>query len=109
MVVRVEAVIAIPTSEVPITDAFFFSFPSSMLRKMLSITTQMVKDASDALIAWDADKAKTVLITDNAIDEIHKNAYKDLHQRLTLMYAFLHYAEYHQRSIKYLLLTPWLH
>lgn len=48
------------------------------LDKMLAITTQMVKDASDALVAWDTDKAKTVLITDNAIDEIHKNAYKEI-------------------------------
>ena len=32
MVVRVEAVIAIPTSDAPLLAASFFSFPSSMCR-----------------------------------------------------------------------------
>ncbi len=50
--------------------------------KMLSIPMQMVKDASDALIAWDADKAKTVLKTDNTIDTIHKKAYKEIKKLL---------------------------
>ncbi len=46
--------------------------------KMLAITSQMVKDASDALVAWDADKAKTVLTTDDIVDAIHKKAYKEI-------------------------------
>ncbi len=51
------------------------------INKMLTITTLMVKDASDALVAWDANKAKHVLVTDNEVDAIHKEAYKEI-QRL---------------------------
>ena len=59
--------------------------------KMLTITSQMVKDASDALVAWDAGKAKTVLTTDDIVDTIHKKAYKEIQAHIKQEPEFVPY------------------
>ncbi|KAA3632458.1 MAG: phosphate transport system regulatory protein PhoU [Calditrichaeota bacterium] len=61
------------------------------LDNMLERTSKMVHMSADALIAWDPEKAKEICEADNAIDEIHKQAYKEIHKHIQSEPEFVEY------------------
>jgi len=52
------------------------------LDEMLSLTLQMVKDSADSLIDRDTDKARQIGAQDDRVDELHKEAYRNIQEKL---------------------------
>ena len=52
------------------------------LPRMHEVTMKMVKQSSDALIAWDDKLARDICRIDNEVDDIHKNAYRVIKDKL---------------------------
>lgn len=52
------------------------------LHGMLELTVKLVKDSTDALVANDTAKARQVCIDDDKIDNIHKQAFTTIKERI---------------------------
>ena len=56
--------------------------PPFDLSNMLTKTTRMVKDAADALVSCDIQKANAVCAADDEIDRLHRQAYRTIEQQV---------------------------